>query len=64
MKDLEALRPTKRFSGRESDYSAGRPGYPKKIISLLERHANFSPQTVVADVGSGTGKLAQLFLDN
>jgi SAM-dependent methyltransferase len=48
---------TKRFSDRVEDYVKYRPHYPKVILSLLEP---FGP---VADIGSGTGILTELFLE-
>lgn len=51
-----------RFSSRVDNYSKYRPGYPPEIIGLLETECGLTPNSVIADVGSGTGKLAQLFL--
>lgn len=54
--------PTKRFSKRVENYIKYRPGYPAEIISLLESECGLTPQSVVADLGSGTGISAELFL--
>lgn len=56
--------PTERFSGRVETYARYRPDYPQGIIDVLTEHCGLSPDQVVADVGSGTGKLSRLFLDN
>jgi SAM-dependent methyltransferase len=56
--------PTKRFSGRVDNYIRHRPGYPKEIIGLLHDDCGLNYDSVVADVGSGTGKLTELFLEN
>lgn len=56
--------PTTRFSNRVHDYVRYRPGYPSQIVTLLCQQYRVSPNTVVADIGSGTGLLARLFLDN
>ena len=56
--------PTKRFSSRIKDYILYRPGYPKEIISFLAEHCGLKSSSVVADIGSGTGKSAELFLEN
>lgn len=56
------LNPTGRFSSRVEDYIRYRPSYPTAIIPLLERECNLRPSSRVADIGSGTGLLAQLFL--
>lgn len=52
----------RRFCGRVADYTRSRPGYPAEIIGLLERECGLRPGSVVADMGSGTGKLSELFL--
>jgi len=54
--------PEQRFSGRVENYVRYRPSYPEEIIPLLQREASLTPQSVIADVGSGTGISAELFL--
>ncbi|MBV9924691.1 MAG: class I SAM-dependent methyltransferase [Acidobacteria bacterium] len=56
--------PTARFSTRVADYVKYRPGYPASVIRLLEAECGLKPDSVVADVGSGTGILSELFLRN
>lgn len=56
--------PTKRFSSRVENYVRFRPGYPPEIIGLLREECGLTPDSVVADIGSGTGKLTELFLEN
>ena len=56
------LNPTGRFSSRVADYIRYRPSYPDAIIPLLERECGLRPEARIADIGSGTGLLAQLFL--
>lgn len=56
--------PTRRFSGRVEDYVRYRPGYPPEILGVLRRECGLTDSTVVADIGSGTGILAGLFLGN
>lgn len=56
--------PTQRFSDRVGDYVKARPGYPAgQIFGLLKDEAGWTPGSAVADVGSGTGISARLFLD-
>lgn len=55
---------TKRFSDRVNNYVKYRPGYPKEIISFLKKSVGLNADSKIADVGSGTGKLTQLFLDS
>ncbi len=56
------LDPTKRFSNRVENYLKYRPRYPAAIIPLLESECGLTPETVIADVGSGTGFMTELFL--
>jgi SAM-dependent methyltransferase len=51
-----------RFSDRVDDYVRHRPGYPDGVRELLERECGLGPDSVVADLGSGTGILSQLLL--
>jgi SAM-dependent methyltransferase len=54
--------PTRRFSSRVEDYVKYRPGYPEALVRLLESECGLTPDSVIADVGSGTGLLSELFL--
>ncbi len=54
----------KRFSDRVANYVKARPGYPKKVVELLQVECGLTRESVVADVGSGTGILARLFCEN
>ncbi|MHA1984446.1 MAG: methyltransferase domain-containing protein [Candidatus Hodarchaeales archaeon] len=56
------VKPTERFSDRVKNYIKFRPSYPNEIIKILERETNFTKDCIVADVGSGTGILSELFL--
>ncbi|HEX8686675.1 MAG TPA: class I SAM-dependent methyltransferase, partial [Pyrinomonadaceae bacterium] len=56
--------PTTRFSSRVADYVKYRPGYPAEVLRLLEAECGLTAESVVADVGSGTGLLSELFLKN
>jgi SAM-dependent methyltransferase len=55
---------TGRFSTRVADYVKYRPGYPPAVLRLLEDECGFDSTSVVADVGSGTGLLSEMFLLN
>jgi SAM-dependent methyltransferase len=54
--------PTERFSGRVADYVRARPGYPAGVLDLIARALGRSGPWRVADLGSGTGISAELFL--
>jgi SAM-dependent methyltransferase len=64
LRDVTTFRPTERFSERVENYIRFRPSYPRGVVELLRREAGLAPSSVVADVGSGTGLLARLFLEN
>lgn len=55
---------TERFSARADYYARYRPGYPPDVVACLQAECRLTPNWVVADVGSGTGILTRLFLDN
>src|SRR5215813_11661600 len=61
---LKGLEPTERFSTRVDNYVRYRPGYPAEIIDLLTASCGLTPQSLIADIGSGTGKSAEIFLAN
>lgn len=54
--------PKQRFSDRVENYVRYRPGYPAEIMRLLMDKCDLRAESVVADIGSGTGLLAELFL--
>jgi ubiquinone/menaquinone biosynthesis C-methylase UbiE len=56
--------PTRRFSSRVENYALYRPGYPPDLLELLEGECGLIPGSPIADVGSGTGILSELFLRN
>jgi SAM-dependent methyltransferase len=53
-----------RFSGKAQMYSKYRPGYPKAILNILSEETDFERAKIVADIGSGTGLLSKVFLEN
>lgn len=54
---------TKKFTGRAEDYISGRPDYSKSLISYLYNECGFSEKSVIADIGSGTGKFSRQLLE-
>lgn len=56
--------PKKRFSSRVKNYVKYRPGYPSLIIDFLKENNILKESSVIADIGSGTGILSELFLKN
>src|SRR5256712_3741616 len=55
---------TSRFTGRARFYSTSRPSYPSRILDILRTNVGFDQSHIVADIGSGTGLLSELFLAN
>jgi SAM-dependent methyltransferase len=55
---------TERFTGRVADYERYRLRYPTDVLRVLRERCGLLDTSVVADVGAGTGMLAELFLEN
>ncbi|MBK8305194.1 MAG: class I SAM-dependent methyltransferase [Pyrinomonadaceae bacterium] len=53
-----------RFSNRVENYVKYRPDYPREIIGFLESKCGLTHETVIADIGCGTGISSRLFLEN
>jgi ubiquinone/menaquinone biosynthesis C-methylase UbiE len=51
-----------RFSGRVEAYIRARPGYPPQVLDALRRECGLQPHWAIADIGSGTGILTEMFL--
>ena len=49
------------FDGKAQSYNA-RPNYPKECIDYLIERLKLNSQSVIADIGAGTGKLTLPFL--
>jgi ubiquinone/menaquinone biosynthesis C-methylase UbiE len=52
-----------KFSDKAKDYAKYRLDYSVEILQFLNDY-NFCINSVIADVGSGTGKLTKIFLEN
>jgi SAM-dependent methyltransferase len=53
-----------RFSDRVAAYVKYRPGYPSEILQVFRDAMNLTENSIVADVGSGTGISSKVFLEN
>jgi SAM-dependent methyltransferase len=53
-----------RFSNRADNYAKFRPTYPGAVIDILRSYCGLKETSIIADVGSGTGILSELFLKN
>jgi SAM-dependent methyltransferase len=58
------MQTAERFSDRVANYVKYRPGYPAGVLRLFEERLGLTPDSVIADIGSGTGLSARPFLDN
>ena len=56
--------PTVRFSNRVENYAKYRPHYPQEVIASLREECRLTAASLIADIGSGTGILTELFLRN
>jgi SAM-dependent methyltransferase len=56
--------PLKRFSNRVENYVRYRPDYPHSVIEHLSKSCGLYAESVVADIGCGTGISSRLFLEN
>lgn len=52
-----------RFSNRVENYVKHRPGYPSEVLDLFKSELGLTANSVVADIGSGTGISARQFLE-
>lgn len=55
---------TLRFSNRVENYVRYRPHYPAEVLEHLRTDCGLTPASIIADIGSGTGFLAEQFLAN
>lgn len=56
---------THKFTGKVEAYERYRERYPaEKVLAQLREWCGLRPDWVVADVGAGTGMLAEVFLEN
>jgi SAM-dependent methyltransferase len=58
------LSPTERFSSRVDYYVRSRPKYPAALLRFFQTELDLKPADAIADIGSGTGFLTELFLRN
>lgn len=52
-----------RFTGKAENYFKGRPDYPSAFMDYLYQEMKVKKTDVIADIGSGVGKISRLFLE-
>jgi SAM-dependent methyltransferase len=55
---------TQRFSSRVDNYVRYRPGYPPEVVELLKNECGLTPDSVIADIASGTGIFTRMLAEN
>ena len=60
---MREFNPQSIFGPRVDNYIQYRPGYPSGVLDALRSGCGLAQDWRVADIGSGTGLLARLFLD-
>ncbi|MGA9968605.1 MAG: class I SAM-dependent methyltransferase [Terriglobales bacterium] len=55
---------TQRFSSRVENYVRYRPGYPLEVLELLKNVCGLTPDSLVADIASGTGIFTRMLAEN
>jgi len=56
--------PTERFSNRVENYVRYRPAYPKSLVDTLIHECHLEEDSIVADIGSGTGIFSRQLLED
>lgn len=54
---------TSRFSDRVENYVKYRPGYPAQVLDYLQQRCHLTSESLIADIGSGTGIFTKLLLE-
>ncbi|MBI5047056.1 class I SAM-dependent methyltransferase [Candidatus Micrarchaeota archaeon] len=58
---MKSIESTQRFTGRADAYNT-RPKYPQPAIDYIVNRTRINTETVIADIGAGTGMLAEHFV--
>ncbi|KAA1037625.1 class I SAM-dependent methyltransferase [Macrococcus equipercicus] len=54
---------TELFTNKAEIYELGRPSYPDALLAFMKDRFIITEQTVIADIGAGTGKFTEKLLD-
>jgi SAM-dependent methyltransferase len=61
MADLSGYDPTGRFTGLAESYAKYRPSYPVAALDFIVTRCGLGPQSLLVDIGCGTGISTRLF---
>lgn len=62
--NIKDYQPKERFTNRVENYVKYRPNYPQDIVNVLKNSYSLTKDSVIADIGSGTGIFTKLLLQN
>ena len=62
MADLSEYHPLSRFTGLADGYAKYRPSYPAPALDFILAHCGLGRESLLVDVGCGTGIAARLFM--
>lgn len=51
------------FTSKAAIYHNGRPSYPDELLQFLQRKFQITHETIIADIGAGTGKFTEELLE-
>ncbi|TDM07886.1 class I SAM-dependent methyltransferase [Macrococcus lamae] len=54
---------TELFTSKAEIYELGRPSYPDALLAFMKDQFMMTEETIVADIGAGTGKFTEKLLD-
>lgn len=57
------LEESKRFDAAAEYYDVFRPDYPPELIDCIERESALGPRSRILEIGAGSGKASELFLN-
>ncbi len=58
------MKTVSRFDNRVENYVKYRPHYPREMLDFFRDELDLKKNSVIADIGSGTGISAKLFIEN
>jgi ubiquinone/menaquinone biosynthesis C-methylase UbiE len=63
IEDYKMKQGAERYSDKTEDYAKYRPGFPTELIDYFYENCNMDNSSIIADIGSGTGRFTRLLLE-